>query len=342
MDDELKKNLIKVEEVYEDKIICLDVEGNILTVKGEFKFSKGDVLQFTTDNYYIKYHSSSAESACLFVTNQCNSNCLMCPDTTYSRRRKNDINLEFLKDFLMLLPTDLPYLDITGGEPTLLKNNLITIIDMAFNHFENIDIMILSNGRAFADKCYAMLFEKYSNKNLIIEVPLHGFDSQTHDYIAGGNGYFSQTASGIYNLLNSRVSIGIRIVVSKLNYKYIYKIINYIGKTFRNVKYINIMGLEMLGNARTNIEKVWIEFDDVKDILQKNIELCFMYGIEPRLYNFPLCLFEKKYWSVYRKSISPHKVVYLENCSGCSIKNYCGGFFKSTANITKYMGKGDC
>lgn len=342
MDEEICHGLIKVEKVGESDVICQDVKGNMtILTPADFEVLKGDVLKPDSQNKYIKFYDSISESACLFVTNKCNSNCLMCPDTIYSRQKKVDIGQSFLREFLLLLPTDLPFLDITGGEPTLLKNNLITLIDIAFDHFEHISIMLLSNGRAFGDKSYSRLFYKYSKMNFVIEVPIHGFDGNTHDKIAGGNEYFLQTVSGIRNLLSAKVQVGIRVVVSGLNYKFLHKIIYFIGTNFQNIKYINLMGLEMLGNAYLNKEQVWTEFDEIKDILQKNIELCFLYGIEPRLYNFPLCLFDKKYWSVYRKSISPHKIVYLESCFGCNVKKHCGGFFKSTAHITNFVGKGE-
>lgn len=340
MDEIIQYRLLKVVELNGKDVLCQDVNGNTYTLVLEnLDVLKGDVLKPVHKNY-IKFHDSSSESACLFVTNKCNSNCLMCPDTMYSRQKMNDISLSFLQEHILLLPTDLPFLDITGGEPTLLKSNLIVLIDVAFKHFEHISIMLLSNGRAFADKDYSGLFSKYRRQNFIIEIPIHGFNSVTHDRIARDRGCFLQTISGIQNLIRGEVQIGIRIVVSGLNLSFIHKIIHFIGTNFqKKVKYINLMGLEMLGNAYLNKEQVWIEYDEIKNILQKNIELCFLYGIEPRLYNFPLCLFDKKYWSVYRKSISPNKIVYLESCFGCGIKNYCGGFFKSTAHITKYRGK---
>lgn len=342
MNEKVHLKLLKVNYVDDKEAICQDIEGKIsVFILGDLKLLKGDILKPISMGKYTKLHDSSSESACLFVTNKCNSNCIMCPDTIHSRQKNNDIKLSFLQEYLLLLPTDLPFLDITGGEPTLLKNDLLTLIDIAIDHFERVSIMLLSNGRAFADKNYSHTFYKYKNENMVIEVPLHGFDSSTHDRIAGGMGCFLQTITGIQNLLNIKLNVGIRIVISKLNYKYLHKIIRYIGTNFTGIRYINLMGLEMLGNAYLNKEKVWIEFEEIKDILQKNIELCFLYGIEPHLYNFPLCLFDKKYWSVYRKSISLYKIIYLDGCLGCGIKNSCGGFFKSTAHVTDYICKGE-
>ena len=39
--------------------------------------------------------------------------------------------------------------------------------------------------------------------------------------------------------------------------------------------------------------------------------MCFT--IEPGLYNFPLCLFDRKYWYCYKNSISDYKIRYLRS-----------------------------
>lgn len=327
-----------IKEIRNSVINCEDSQEN------KFSFPEkviagcriGDVYQ-KEENYYKKLFAGESESACLFVTNKCNSNCYMCPDSEYARKKDLRIEKEDLLNYVKVLPTDLPYLDITGGEPTLLGADLPCILGEVFSHFEDVHVMILSNGRAFADTDYTSMFAIFQNKEILFEIPIHGFDINTHDSITQAKGSFEQTMRGIKNLLALEISVGIRIVVSKLNIKFIHKIVQMIGNEFKQIRTINIMGLEMLGNAFLHRELVWIEFDEIRKYLQKIIELCFLYGIEPRLYNFPLCMFDEKYWTVYRKSISPHKIVYLDECAGCPYRmNMCGGFFSSTARLTTF------
>lgn len=327
-----------IKEIVNGVIYCEDSHGN------KFSFSekvidgcrKGDVYQ-QEENYYKKLFSGETESACLFVTNKCNSNCYMCPDSEYARKKDLKIEKEDLLNYVMVLPSDLPYLDITGGEPTLLGMDLPYILKEIFSHFEDVHVMILSNGRAFADTNYTAAFSLFQSKEILFEIPIHGFNIKTHDLITQAKGSFDQTMCGIKNLIACEISVGIRIVVSKLNIKFIHKIVQMIGNEFKQIRTINIMGLEMLGNAFLHRESVWIEFEEISKYLQKIIELCFLYGIEPRLYNFPLCMFEEKYWTVYRKSISPHKIVYLDECADCPYRmSMCGGFFASTARLTTF------
>ena len=72
--------------------------------------------------------------------------------------------------------------------------------------------------------------------------------------------------------------------------------------------------------------------------LKKNmtVEQCFACGSIPSLYNYPLCLFDRKYWYCYRNSISDYKIRYFEECEKCTEKSRCGGFFASTYRYTRY------
>ena len=336
------RTIFKVTDVDTDRVICetVDGENQEYLVNDSLKsFRRGDVVELMENGQLKILHDASQCSGCLYITNKCNSNCIMCPDSVKVRQLPMQQDFDFLKQYLLLLPTDLPFLDITGGEPTLLKGRLSDIIQLAVTHFEFVHIMMLTNGRAFADRTYAQTFEQFNRENMTIEIPIHGSEAKLHNRIAGSVGSFSQTEAGIKNLLSHRLNLSIRVVVSKLNYRDLEQIIHYIGVNFPQIRNLNLMGLEMLGNALHNKGQVWIEFEELKIILQSAASLCFSYGIEPQFYNFPLCMFDERYWSIYRKSISEYKVVYLDDCRNCKLQSYCGGFFASTANITNFQGK---
>lgn len=343
--------LIKVKKIEGGRALCEDADGNESELGralggprpgNAHALLPGDVLELLPDGQAVKLHDGSQATACLFVTNRCNSNCVMCPDSDKARARRLDIDAEFLAEFVRLLPTDLPHLDVTGGEPTLIRYELPRLLNLAFSHFEAVSVMLLTNGRAFADPQYAEAFGDFRDRELVIEIPIHGDTAGLHDHIAGCPGSFRQTMAGIRNLLHAGCRVGIRIVVSMLNIDCLDQIVGLVGREFPETAFVNLMGLEMLGNARLNREQVWVEFDEAKPALERCAELCFRQGIEPRFYNFPLCLFETRFWSLYRKSISPHKVCFLEACEGCGMRDHCGGFFRSTAAMTKFGGRREC
>ena len=275
-------------------------------------------------------------SALVYVTNQCNSNCIMCPDSVKLRTRPNEVTMENLLEQIGEINPEAEHVDITGGEPTLLKEQLPELIEAVFRQAPDAEVLMLSNGRSFAVGGYTERFSAFAHRRLKIEIPIHGDCAELHDRIAGCPESFVQTRAGIHHLLEAGVEVGIRIVVSRLNYSRLNELIRFISREFPEIKYVNLMGMEVLGNAWKNREQVWIEFDEVKDSLQQAVEQCFACGIIPSLYNYPLCLFDRKYWYCYRNSISDYKIRYFEECEKCTEKSRCGGFFASTYRYTRY------
>ena len=275
-------------------------------------------------------------SALVYVTNQCNSNCIMCPDSVKLRTRPNEVTMENLLEQIGEINPEAEHVDITGGEPTLLKEQLPELIEAVFRQAPDAEVLMLSNGRSFAAGGYTERFSAFAHRRLKIEIPIHGDCAELHDRIAGCPESFVQTRAGIHHLLEAGVEVGIRIVVSRLNYSRLNELIRFISREFSEIKYVNLMGMEVLGNAWKNREQVWIEFDEVKDSLQQAVEQCFACGIIPSLYNYPLCLFDRKYWYCYRNSISDYKIRYFEECEKCTEKSRCGGFFASTYRYTRY------
>ena len=275
-------------------------------------------------------------SALIYVTNQCNSNCIMCPDSVKLRTRPNEVTMENLLEQIGEVNPEAEHVDITGGEPTLLKEQLPELIEAVFRQAPDAEVLMLSNGRSFAVGGYTERFSAFAHRRLKIEIPIHGDCAELHDRIAGCPESFVQTRAGIHHLLEAGVEVGIRIVVSRMNYSRLNELIWFISREFPEIKYVNLMGMEVLGNAWKNREQVWIEFDEVKDSLQQAVEQCFVCGIIPSLYNYPLCLFDRKYWYCYRNSISDYKIRYFEECEKCTEKSRCGGFFASTYRYTRY------
>ena len=275
----------------------------------------------------------------LFVINQCNSNCIMCPDTDHNRRLPNNITIEDLTRRIDSMDSKSLDVIITGGEPTLLKTQLYNMIFNCYKKMPDVKVTLLTNGRAFADKGYSELFKPFRADKFIVEIPIHGYNPETHDRITQSAGSFEQTIAGTRNIMALGIPVSIRIVLSKLNSDYLIKICEYLVKEFPQLVSISIMGLEMLGSAYKYRDKVWVDFQDVKEVLENSIEICFRGGITPQIYNFPLCLFQEKFWVFYRKSITPSKISYKPQCQGCSMKSQCGGFFFSTIRHTNFQVK---
>ena len=107
----------------------------------------------------------------------------------------------------------------------------------------------------------------------------------------------------------------------------------FIIKEMPKVTLVNIMALEMTGNAHKNKEEVWINFDKTKNQIYNASTILIKAGINTNLYNFPLCNLDERIYSIARKSITDYKVRYKPECIECKAREKCGGFFNSTINI---------
>jgi His-Xaa-Ser system radical SAM maturase HxsC len=177
------------------------------------------------------------------------------------------------------------------------------------------------------------LFVNCKPDNLKVGIPIYASESEIHDYITQSKGSLKQATAGIKNLINLGCKVELRIVVSKLNYLYLNDLATYIISNFEGLVSINFMGLEMLGNAAKNSKIVWIDYKTAFDYSKNAIKKLISNGFDVNLYNFPLCFVDEGFWSICRQSISDYKVNYNDECSGCSVKEICGGIFDSTSRF---------
>lgn len=292
-----------------------------------------DIVEIIPSKNTIKvlFRANSGDNA-LVVTNNCNCNCIICPDSL-STRQGVPVSFDKIINLVRLIDRNTKFLCITGGEPTLLEDKLFIVLNECKNKLPTTNFTFLTNARMFAYENYAREFNLHRPRHIIMGVPVYGHIDDIHDSITNTTGSFTQTVNGIKNLLNLDIAIEIRTVVSKLNYKYLYDLSNYIIKQFPNVLRVNIMGLEMLGNAIVNKENVWINYNEIRDIVREASLNLIKNGIETYLYNFPLCFVDENLWSITIKSISDYKVRYFDECEKCKVKVKCGGFFYSTINV---------
>jgi len=287
---------------------------------------------------YEQYRADSSDNA-IVCTLQCNSNCIMCPCSEQSRRNSGLSSLTELRELLRYIPKDAPFLTVTGGEPTLLKEDFFDLMATLQYNFDQTRFLLLTNGRAFGDYKFTERFIECIPNNIRVGIPIYGYNEESHDSITQTPGSFKQAVIGIHNLLHYNIETEIRIVVTKRNIDNMERIARYIIKYFRGIACVNIMGLEMLGNAAKNKEEVWLSYDEAFQKCKKAIRLLIANGIDTQLYNFPLCAVGPAYWSICAKSISDYKVDFSEECGQCDLKEICGGVFNSTKRVINFKGK---
>jgi len=265
----------------------------------------------------------------LFVTSQCNNRCLMCAQPPLNR---DDVDFFFEKNIKLInnAPSGLTNIGITGGEPTLLQEKLVHLVNYVKLRYPDSLIHILTNGRAFYNILYAKKFVEIPN--LLFGIPLHSDFSTEHDAITQVKGSYAETMKGLYNLARIGKDIELRIVINKLNYKRLPQLSEFIWKNLPFVAYISFMGLEVTGYTIKNHDKIWIDPIDYQTELEKAVTNLAEWKLDVSIFNIPYCLLKPSLYKFAKRSISDWKVTFIDTCSTCSMKKECCGLF-STSKI---------
>ena len=175
----------------------------------------GDVVLILKNGRIQKEFSASTASQTIVTTNQCNSNCIMCPYAESVRKKSKIPNTEYLLEFVRYLPAHTKHLVVTGGEPTLAQPGFFSMMLDIKNRFPDIQCLLLTNGRTFAIKKMAQLAKQTFPADTLPAIPIYSAHSNVHDTITQAQGSLKQAVNGIQHLLELQFPIEIRVVVSK-------------------------------------------------------------------------------------------------------------------------------
>jgi His-Xaa-Ser system radical SAM maturase HxsC len=217
----------------------------------------------------------------------------------------------------------------TGGEPTLLGNDLIDLVRIAESYLPRTSLHILSNGRAFEDRDYARKFAEAQHHDLMIGVPIYSDAPDIHNYVVQSENALDETLRGLVNLNRFSIPIEIRVVVHRITKDRLVNLAEFISRNLPYVSHVAFMGLEMTGFARANRDILWVEPDSYSSQLNSAVEFLSVRNIRTSVYNLQMCLMPQSLWPFMRKSISDWKNEYEPECSECDVKEQCGGFFSS-------------
>jgi His-Xaa-Ser system radical SAM maturase HxsC len=271
----------------------------------------------------------------VFMTNRCNSNCLMCPLSEAVRRKRQERHEEWVREYINILPSYVRYINITGGEPTLSQQFFCDMMLIMKEKFVKSNFQLLTNGRSSADKIFLQKVLKVTPNGMRFAIPVHSVEPNIHDMITQVQGSFTQTDRGIRNLLHEQQKVEVRIVVSRKNADTLVDTARYIVDNYRGVFCVNFIGMEMMGSAALNKDSLWIDYSEVFKKSKNAVDILVEAGIDVQLYNFPLCAVNRGYWHIAAKSITDYKIRYMDECEECSVKTICGGFFYSTKQVMK-------
>ena len=272
------------------------------------------------------------DDVCIYVTESCNSNCVMCPMSMDARKRGDRLTKEQWERIPELIPEGTPHITITGGEPFLEYKYLIPAIKRITEVHPYSEILILTNARAISIPSVFLDLQQTITNRIRFAIPIHSADSELHDMISQSPGSFKQTMHALKNLEKTPGKIEIRIVGHRLNAIGISDTLRKLADSDLKISFINIIAMEMTGCAARNRKELWIDYQDLCRLALDGIYYAVHHGIDVGLYNFPLCTVPKELWPIVKKSITPSKIRYYPDCSFCREGHACGGLFTQHMN----------
>ena len=288
-------------------------------------FHEGDVVVVNKQGEIIFIYEIKSNHNAIMATERCNHRCIMCPQPPILQEKdKTPFNLKLIS----LFDKHTKEIGITGGEPTLIGDNLFVLINHIKKELPKTAISILSNGVKFADKEYAMKLAKCRHHDLQIDIPLFSDIAEEHNRIVGAKTFY-KTVQGLYNLALFHQRIGIRIVVHKQTYKRLSQFADYIYHNFPFVVQVTFMQMETTGLAKENFDQLWIDPYDYNTELREAVLLLVDRGMKSYIYNAQLCVLPEDIRCYAQQSISDWKDIYISECEGCVLRGQCAGFFES-------------
>jgi His-Xaa-Ser system radical SAM maturase HxsC len=298
---------------------------NVVHVQGD-GLEEGDVVAYrpAQGKAIVLYRESDLHHT-LFLTNRCNSYCLMCSQPPTS----NDDSwlIDQALDVVQHVRRPPAVIGISGGEPLLVATGLRRILAAIEASWHETAVEVLTNGRLLHDPAVVSQVFDELPKNVRWLVPLYGHADLLHDFVVQSPGAFDETIDGLLTLQALRQPIQLRIVLIRPVIEVLDELCRFIGQNLPFVEYVALMACEPTGFALANRDLCEFDLFDASTVLERASRILGRYRVPHLFMNAPLCALPQSLWPLARRSISDWKNTYADECAGCTVRNECSGLF---------------
>jgi His-Xaa-Ser system radical SAM maturase HxsC len=303
----------------------------VFEVNGLDYLADGDIVAVDPTGFVRTLYRRASRHNFILATEQCNSYCLMCSQPP---RQVDDFSR--LADHFRVIDLIDPAtetLGITGGEPTLYGDRFLDLVAYCKQRLPNTALHVLTNGRLFFYRRFAERLSRIGHPDLVLGIPLYSDVDFEHDFVVQARGAFEETVTGFLNLDRYDLNVEIRVVLHRQTVRRLPKLAEMIASNFPFAFHVALMGLEPFGFVHQNLDLLWVDAAEYRNELREAVDILDTAGLPVSIYNHQLCTVDRDLWRFARKSISDWKNVYLEECSGCAVRDDCGGFFQSATRL---------
>jgi His-Xaa-Ser system radical SAM maturase HxsC len=294
--------------------------------------SEGDVLRYHSHEQAIRvlYRKKSPHNS-LLVTEQCNHYCLMCSQPP--RKIDDSYLVDELLDAIPLMSQDTASIGITGGEPTLLGERFLEVLRSLKYNLPAASIHVLSNGRNFTKLALCKAISDQCHRDIMFGIPIYSATPERHNFVVQATNAWDETIEGILNLKRYGIPVEIRVVLHSQTWEGLPELAEFLRRNLTMVNQVAFMGLEKMGFGSTNWNYLFVNPREYSVAIDKAVRILARARIPVFLFNLPLCMIPSHLHPFSKQSISDWKNDYPEECSSCSAKPHCCGFFSSTAEF---------
>jgi His-Xaa-Ser system radical SAM maturase HxsC len=286
----------------------------------------GDVAEVTParTGVHVLFRESDVHHT-VFLTNRCNSRCLMCSQPP-TRQDDSWLADEAIR-VAMHMRGSPKTVGFTGGEPLLLGSRLREVLDVFAKYHPTTQVDLLTNGRLLADSKLAYELLHDMPHPITWLVPLYGHADFLHDFVVQAPGAFDQTIEGLLTLRSYGQAIQLRIVLIEPVLHILSELCDFISRNLPFVSEVALMGCEPIGFALANRDTCEVDIREWNKELEASVQKLVRSGLLPVLMNLPLCAIQPELWRFAHQSISDWKRTFIAECASCVVKKDCSGLF---------------
>jgi len=259
----------------------------------------------------------------LLVTERCDQLCVMCSQPP----KKTHVDRFDLLEEACLLANEGTLIGISGGEPTLYKERLLTMVERVLVARPDLSFHILSNGQHFDRDDVARLRQPLYAK-VSWGIPLYAVGAALHDEIVGKAGAFMQLEESFAHLIMAGARVELRTVITQPNMGELPTLACYVTSRLNFVEVWSIMQLEHIGFAKGRWSELYVDHRRHFEPVAEALNHAALHGVRAQLFNFPRCTVPAAYRAFAVASISDWKRKYAAACTGCTEQKSCSGFFE--------------
>lgn len=263
----------------------------------------------------------------VLVTERCDNRCLFCSQPP---KTANDDELLMQAASAIISFASDDTIGVSGGEPLLYGPAFLRFLDIVQEYAPATALHVLSNGRAFADRSFAEAVAQRCRRSVVFGIPLYAAQAPVHDALVGASGAFTETLRGLVNAGNLGIPIELRVIPTQQNLEELVPLMELVLRCLSGLQQVSIMNLEPTGWARANWAHLYCAPERYTAQLTSMVQAAEGAGLPVSLFNYPLCHLPESLHAWAVPSISDWKNIYPEQCSGCTLRDRCGGFFSSS------------